>query len=133
VIVEEILNATTLWDIIIRSEANSSLIKKIINSMPGLAIEMDRLSSPPYNLVNRDIKPLNLLFDGNKVMLVDFGLARLDEDSQNILRLGGTPLYYPPEFIRGYLPNDLRVDQFSLGMSIAEMSIQEAHIGILQL
>jgi len=70
------------------------------------------------NLIHRDIKPGNILLEqaSGRVVLTDFGLARLTEDVK-ITQTGfvaGTPLYMSPEQARGETV-DHRSDLFSLG------------------
>ncbi len=69
-------------------------------------------------LIHRDIKPGNILIEQttNRVLITDFGLARLNEDVK-ITQTGfvaGTPLYMSPEQARGDQLNAL-TDLFSLG------------------
>jgi serine/threonine protein kinase len=78
-------------------------------------------------LIHRDIKPANV-FVANRggvpdsVKVLDFGLARdlRDGDADRAPLTGvtgivGTPLYMPPEAIRGTGPVDARSDIYSLG------------------
>src|SRR5262245_15181595 len=69
-------------------------------------------------LIPRDIKPGNILLElgSGRVLLTDFGLARLTEDVK-LTQTGfvaGTPLYMSPEQARGETV-DHRSDLFSLG------------------
>jgi eukaryotic-like serine/threonine-protein kinase len=69
-------------------------------------------------LIHRDIKPGNILLEqpSGRVLLTDFGLARLTEDVK-LTQTGfvaGTPLYMSPEQARGETV-DHRSDLFSLG------------------
>jgi eukaryotic-like serine/threonine-protein kinase len=69
-----------------------------------------------HNLLHRDIKPGNILFDAdNEPKLVDFGLAR-DVESGGQAEEGtwGTPYYVAPEKIRRE-PETFLSDMYSLG------------------
>lgn len=70
-------------------------------------------------VVHRDVKPGNLWLEAPKgrVKLLDFGLARLDQDDEPLTRDGmvvGTPEYMSPEQADGQTA-DPRSDLFSLG------------------
>jgi serine/threonine protein kinase len=68
------------------------------------------------NLLHRDIKPGNILFNEyGEPKLVDFGLARQAEDEGEYeLAIWGTPYYVAPEKIQRH-GEDFRSDMYSLG------------------
>jgi formylglycine-generating enzyme required for sulfatase activity len=72
-------------------------------------------------LVHADVKPANALVvdgkDGERVVLVDFGLARLKpkDEGEAVESLGGTPAFMAPEQLRGERI-DTRADLFSAAL-----------------
>ena len=73
-------------------------------------------------LVHRDVKPANVLIDGERALPVDFGLARYTDASrltQPDARLG-TPAYMAPETFRSADEASPRSDVYSLGATLFE-------------
>ena len=70
-------------------------------------------------IVHRDLKPENLLFrdhtPGSDILLTDFGLAKIMDDTIALKTACGTPNYVAPEILmqRGY---GKQVDVWSLGV-----------------
>ncbi|GAB4440110.1 MAG: hypothetical protein Kow0031_22070 [Anaerolineae bacterium] len=74
-------------------------------------------------IIHRDVKPGNVLLDGDWVLLSDFGLAKIVADSSELTGAGtglGTPLYMSPEQARG-TGVDHRTDIYALGIILYEM------------
>jgi serine/threonine-protein kinase len=71
-------------------------------------------------VIHRDIKPQNILFDDDRAILSDFGIARAvagyvsTTGKQLVL---GTPHYISPEQARG-MPLDGRTDIYALGVTM---------------
>ncbi|MEZ4649308.1 MAG: HEAT repeat domain-containing protein [Candidatus Eisenbacteria bacterium] len=80
-------------------------------------------------IVHRDMKPPNVLIgDGERVKIVDFGLAAASDSKQSRVTksgiLVGTPQYMAPEQIRG-TDIDVRTDIYSLGALLFECAAGE--------
>jgi serine/threonine-protein kinase len=74
-------------------------------------------------IVHRDVKPSNVLIDGDgNARLTDFGLARMVEGSNTLTGslLMGTPAYVSPEQARGDKV-DARSDQYALGVMLYQI------------
>jgi len=73
-------------------------------------------------LVHRDIKPANILLDDERVLVADFGIAKLAEAGDHTQEgtMLGTAKYLAPEQVSG-APVDGRTDVYSLGIVLYEM------------
>ena len=80
-------------------------------------------------IVHRDIKPENVLLQGDRVYVVDFGIAKalLDTGGERLTSTGiaiGTPAYMSPEQASAEAV-DARSDQYSLATVLYEMLVGE--------
>jgi serine/threonine-protein kinase len=76
------------------------------------------LHSRPKSIIYRDLKPANLMIDGNtgRVMLIDFGIARWVKQEEKGVTAVGTMGYAPPELFGGRV--EPRSDIYSLGATM---------------
>ena len=78
------------------------------------------------DMIHRDIKPDNILFDLNwNAVVSDFGLAKIVQQSsmKGSISLGGvgTPVYRAPELWEGDIPASTATDVYALGCVLCEM------------
>jgi len=65
-------------------------------------------------IVHRDLKPSNVLVEDGRVVILDFGLANLDDDDPSI---AGTPDYMAPELLTGARATPA-VDWYAVGIML---------------
>jgi len=93
------------------------VMKMIADSAEALAYAHDN------NVVHRDIKPGNIMFDAesNTLKITDFGIARITDSSRTKTGMVlGTPSYMSPEQLAGKKV-DGRSDLFSLAVMLYQM------------
>ncbi len=84
-----------------------------------IADVLEYLHSQPSPIVYRDLKPSNIMVDGNsgRVMLIDFGIARsISQREEKGVTAVGTMGYAPPELFSGNV--EPRSDIYSLGSTM---------------
>jgi eukaryotic-like serine/threonine-protein kinase len=93
--------------------------KSVVEWGIQIADVLDYLHSQPSTIVYRDLKPSNIMIDGNtgRVMLIDFGIARsINQKEEKGVTAVGTMGYAPPELFSGNV--EPRSDIYSLGSTM---------------
>lgn len=83
-----------------------------------IADVLDYLHNREPSIVYRDLKPANIMIDGNsgRLMLIDFGIARWINKEEKGVTAVGTMGYAPPELFSGNV--EARSDIYSLGSTM---------------
>ncbi|QDV86443.1 protein kinase domain-containing protein [Planctomycetes bacterium TBK1r] len=106
---------------------SASEARQHFRSMANLAIQAAEALEHAHQsgVIHRDIKPGNLLLDGEgKLWITDFGLARIEQDSELTMTgdLVGTLRYMSPEQATSKSSAvDHRCDVYSLGATLYEL------------
>jgi eukaryotic-like serine/threonine-protein kinase len=91
----------------------------------GRAVASALAYAHSQGVVHRDIKPDNIMLEGDKVLVADFGVARaVSEVHEKLTATGmvvGTPTYMSPEQASGDKELDGRSDTFALACVLYEL------------
>ncbi len=102
-----------------RSAAGGKIDEKTVADWGMQAADvLEYLHSRPKPIIYRDLKPANLMVDGNtgRLMLIDFGIARWVTRHEKGVTAVGTMGYAPPELFSGRV--EPRSDVYSLGATL---------------
>ncbi len=92
--------------------------KSVVEWAIQVADVLDYLHQRQPPIVYRDLKPANIMIDGNtgRIMLIDFGIARWINKEEKGVTAVGTMGYAPPELFSGNVES--RSDIYSLGSTM---------------
>jgi serine/threonine protein kinase len=106
-------------DLAHRQEELGGKVDEMMVTQWGLEIcdVLDYIHSQTPPIIYRDLKPANLMIDArNRIMLVDFGIARFVAPTQKGVTAIGTMGYAPPELFSGKV--EPASDIYSLGATM---------------
>lgn len=112
------ISGGSLEDVMRDGKLDQNFIEKVLSQISGALDFAHR-----QGVVHRDLKPGNILLDGDgNALLADFGIAKITGDTGNLTGTGvvGTPAYMSPEQCQG-VQLDARSDIYALGVVIYEM------------
>ena len=111
ILIEAYMNVPTLDVFIMNQELTSLQIQQIMEQLWQICSVLHS-----HGIVHRDIKPENIFYDGQRVTLFDFDIARFVQLHQNQdTQLLGSHGYAAPEQY-GFGQSDARTDIYALGV-----------------
>jgi serine/threonine protein kinase len=117
VIISEYAEAGSLRQWLKRHGGKASSNVKAIELMLGILRGVEHLHS--RNVVHRDLKPDNILLQGNFPRITDFGISRIVSENATSTMAIGSPAYMSPEaFLGNKLP---QTDIWSAGVILFEL------------
>ena len=119
IVIEEFINGDTIKDTIDKGELFSE--KETVDILTDLCDILLPLHQNDPPVVNRDIKPSNIIIRDGKPFIVDFDASReFDPSKTGDTELIGTKGYAAPEQY-GFMQSDARTDIYALGMLAVSM------------
>ncbi|WP_372370516.1 protein kinase [Candidatus Uabimicrobium sp. HlEnr_7] len=103
------------------TEINNLSFRQIARVIRKIALALQ--DAHEQGIIHRDIKPANIMLVGKEPKLMDFGLAKLQQDDEQISKTGellGTVAYMSPEQAYG-APLTGATDIYSLGATIYKL------------
>jgi len=120
-IVMELIRGRTLLQ---EAEQRGPILAELVACIGALLADA-LAAAHAAGIIHRDIKPSNvLLAQGGRLLLADFGVARLETEDSLVTRTGallGTPAYMSPEQATGDTAT-AKSDLYSLGATLYQLS-----------
>ncbi len=117
IIVSEYASDGSLKDWLKANKEKSPLIEESVEIILGVLSGLEHLHARGIN--HRDVKPANILFQGNTPRLADFGISSILKSVNQSVNAVGTPAYMAPEAFYGQ--RDKQTDIWSVGVVLYQM------------
>ncbi|VAH63433.1 unnamed protein product [Triticum turgidum subsp. durum] len=117
-VITEFLSGGSLRSFLHKQEHKSLPLDKIISVGLDIAHGMGYVHS--QGIVHRDVKPENIIFDGDCAKIVDFGIACEEAYCDPLANDPGTFRWMAPEMMK-HKPYGRKVDVYSFGLILWEM------------
>jgi serine/threonine protein kinase len=119
VIVSEYAPDGSLSEWLSRHSGKSRSLEQTAELMTGILAGLHHLHTRPKRILHRDLKPQNVLLQGDTPRLADFGIARVLRTSSQSTTVAGTLPYMAPEAFDG--KRTVQTDLWSAGVMLYEM------------
>lgn len=126
----ELINGVSLRQFIVQ---HSLSIRRVLDISLQVAYALQHLHS--LRIIHRDVKPENILItEGGEVKLIDFGIAQLQEEEEELPSYFiGTPNYMSPEQKENSSQLSFASDLYSLGIILYELISGKLSYGAINL
>ena len=114
-IVMELIDGRSLGQVI----GDEGVLSEQRTAAIGLRVLAALQAAHQHGILHRDVKPPNILLDGDRVVLTDFGIAAIDGATALTAtgQMVGSPAYLAPERINGR-PATAATDLWALGVTL---------------
>lgn len=99
IIISEYADGGSLNNWLAKNNGKAPSIGKVLEMMTGILRGIEHLHS--RNVVHRDLKPDNILLQGDSPRITDFGISRIVSESASLTKAMGSPAFMSPEAFQG--------------------------------
>ncbi len=118
-IVSEFVEGESLSEFLETAKAND--IKIQLQIARSLVDALEALEN--RGVVHRDLKPRQIIFNGEECVLLDFGAAQKIDEVEKLGFFVGTPGYFAPERFLADCDLSTKEDQYALGLTLLKLVI----------